>query len=161
MSNIIDYSNSNSFTTVSDAYSFDINTYDPRIILSFANINQNYSGPCLNVRRSSDNATQDIGFVNGYLDLQSLSDFVGSNNGYVTKWYDSSGNGNDFIQTSLSGQPRIVNNGALEDGLWFGGSDNIFLELAPNASVNNLSTMSIMSQFYPVSKNAGVVYHLN
>lgn len=38
-----------------------------------------YTGPAIRVRRSSDNAEQDINFVNGDLDTQSLLDFVGYN----------------------------------------------------------------------------------
>jgi hypothetical protein len=38
-----------------------------------------YTGAAIRVRRSSDNAEQDIGFVGGDLDTQSLLDFVGYN----------------------------------------------------------------------------------
>jgi hypothetical protein len=38
-----------------------------------------YSGSAIRVRRSSDNAEQNIGFVGGDLDTQSLLDFVGYN----------------------------------------------------------------------------------
>jgi hypothetical protein len=73
-----------------------------------------YSGYAINVRRSSDNATQDIGFDGtGYLDTTALLSFVGAGNGFVTKWYDQSGNRLDRAQASSGAQPLIVNSGSL------------------------------------------------
>jgi hypothetical protein len=73
-----------------------------------------YSGSAIRVRRSSDNAEQDIGFVSGYLDTTSLLSFCGLFNGFVTTWYDQSGNGKNAVQTTAATQPRIVNGGVLE-----------------------------------------------
>jgi hypothetical protein len=72
-----------------------------------------YTGKAMNVRRSSDNAAQDIGFVNGVLDTASLLAFVGANNGFVTTWYDQSGNGRDVAQATAANQPQIVSSGAV------------------------------------------------
>jgi hypothetical protein len=69
---------------------------------------------CIRVRRSSDNAEQDIGFVGNDLDTASLLSFVGANDGFVTTWYDQSGNGRDAINITAATQPRIVNAGVLE-----------------------------------------------
>jgi len=65
------------------------------------------------VRRSSDNAEQDIGFVGGELDTTSLLSFVGANDGLVVKMYDQSGNANDVTQTTGSSQRYIVQSGVL------------------------------------------------
>lgn len=68
------------------------------------------------VRRSSDNTEQDIGFVGKDLDTASLLSFVGTSgtdNGYVVKFYDQSGNNRDLTNTSASSQPIIVQAGAL------------------------------------------------
>lgn len=75
----------------------------------------NYTGPLINVRRSSDNATQDIGFVSGTgdLDTSALSTFVGSNSAYVATLYDQSGNGRHLTQATTANQYRIVNAGTL------------------------------------------------
>ena len=67
----------------------------------------------LRVRRSSDNAEQDIGFVSDTLDTASLLTFVGSNDGFVTTYYDQSGNSSNFTQSSASNQPMIVNAGVV------------------------------------------------
>ena len=69
---------------------------------------------CIRVRRSSDNAEQDIGFVGNDLDTASLLSFVGANDGFVTTWYDQSGNSRDAVNATAATQPRIVNSGVLE-----------------------------------------------
>jgi hypothetical protein len=51
-----------------------------------------YSGSAIRVRRSSDNTEQNIGFVNNVLDTASLNTFCSGANGFVTTWYDQSGN---------------------------------------------------------------------
>jgi PKD repeat protein len=73
-----------------------------------------YTGSAIRVRRSSDNAEQDIGFngSNG-LDTTALLAFVGAGNGFVTTWYDQSGNGKDATQSTSANQPQIVSSGSL------------------------------------------------
>jgi hypothetical protein len=67
------------------------------------------------VRRSSDNAELDIGFAaSDDLDTASLLTFVGNGNGFVTTWYDQSGNGRNAAQTASVEQPRIVSNGVIQ-----------------------------------------------
>lgn len=73
-----------------------------------------YSGNCIEVRRSSDNTTQNIGFVNNVLDTASLLSFVGAGDGFVKTWYDQSGSAVSATQTTDSLQPRIVNAGVIE-----------------------------------------------
>lgn len=75
-----------------------------------------YAGSAIQVRRSGDNATQDIGFdSNGDLDTATMEAFVvaggGTQDGYVTTWYDQSGNGNDQTQATAGNQPQIVSSG--------------------------------------------------
>lgn len=81
---------------------------------SFRKLSSTYSGNAIQVRRSNDNTTQNIGFVGGELDTASLKTFVGSNTGYITIWYDQSGNGTNLSQASQSNQPRIVNAGVID-----------------------------------------------
>ncbi|WP_315815093.1 arabinofuranosidase catalytic domain-containing protein [Paraflavitalea speifideaquila] len=74
-----------------------------------------YAGAAITVRRSSDNATQNIGFTpDGHLDTASLKAFVGSGNGYVARWYDQSGNNFPAEQGNNALQPVIVNSGVVE-----------------------------------------------
>jgi lysophospholipase L1-like esterase len=97
-------------------------------------LNSAYSGNCIRVRRSSDNAEQDIGFSNSELDTVTLKSFIGANSAYVKTWYDQSGNGSDATQTTSGNQPRIMNAGVIDrvqnnDGNWiaaikFDGTDD-------------------------------------
>jgi hypothetical protein len=73
-----------------------------------------YAGNCIEVRRSSDNTTLNIGFVNNVLDDASLLTFCGAGDGFVKTWYDQSGNAVNATQTTNGEQPRIVNAGIIE-----------------------------------------------
>ena len=66
-----------------------------------------YTGSAIRVRRASDNAEQDIGFSNNELDTTSLASFCSGTNGFVTTWYDQSGNANDATQSTAANQPKI------------------------------------------------------
>lgn len=97
------------FTGLLDTYSGAAAAY------SLRKLRNAYSGSAIRVRRSSDNIEQDIGFDgNGNLNESALTSFVGANSGYVTKWYDQSGNSIDGVQTTLVYQPAIVLNGAIQ-----------------------------------------------
>lgn len=72
-----------------------------------------YTGDCIRVRRSSDNTELNIGFVNNFLDTATLTSFVGAGSGFVTRFFDQSGNNRIAIQTSAFNQPRIINAGVL------------------------------------------------
>ena len=72
-----------------------------------------YAGACINVRRLSDNAEMDIGFVSGSLDTTTLLTFTGLSGGLITTWYDQSGNGNDLSQSTAANQPIVVSAGSL------------------------------------------------
>lgn len=72
-----------------------------------------YAGSAIRVRRSSDNAEQDIGFDGNDLDESALTTFVGANDGFVVTWYDQSGGGDDQVQATASKQPSIVDAGSI------------------------------------------------
>jgi hypothetical protein len=91
-----------------------------------------YTGSAIRVRRSSDNTEQDIGFSGPNLDTSALTTFCGSGNGFVTTWYDQSGNEKNSIQILAANQPQIVSGGSiiLENGkptLQFDGSNDTLL----------------------------------
>jgi hypothetical protein len=65
----------------------------------------------LRVRRSSDNAEQDIGFVGNDLDTTTMESFCGAGDGFVVTWYDQSGNTNDATQATAVEQSQIVSSG--------------------------------------------------
>jgi hypothetical protein len=66
---------------------------DAVVAYSLRRINPNYSGFAIRVRRTGDNAEQDIGFnSDGTLDQTAIVNFVGGNIGHISIWYDQSGN---------------------------------------------------------------------
>lgn len=73
-----------------------------------------YTGSLIRVRRSSDNAEQDIGY-NGSdeLDVSALAAFVGANSAYIVTLYDQIGTAN-LTQATAARQPRIVNAGTTD-----------------------------------------------
>jgi len=73
-----------------------------------------YTGSAIRVRRSSDNTETDIGFVGGVLDTISLATFCGVGNGFVSIWYDQSGNARNVNQTNTAYQPQIIISGVLQ-----------------------------------------------
>lgn len=78
---------------------------------SLRQLSSTYSGDAIRVRRSSDNAEQNIGFVSNELDTASLETFCSGTDGFVRTWYDQSGNSNEAKQETLTQQPQIVSNG--------------------------------------------------
>ena len=109
----------------------------------------------IRVRRSSDNAEQDIGFVGNELDTTSLLSFCSANNGFVTTWYDQSGNGYNATQTTQANQPQIVSSGVVitENGkpaIQFDGSNDV---LSNNALFFTANTPN--SQFIVCERGTG------
>jgi hypothetical protein len=108
---------------------------------SLRKLNVNYTGNCIQVRRTSPSAaSQEIGFTAaGVLDTAALATFCGTGDGYVSRWYDQSDNGHYLQQTSTSAQPKIYSNGTLQlnslSAIQFDGTDD-YLESHNNFGVN-------------------------
>lgn len=95
-------------------------------VFSFRRLVSSYRGPCLRVRRASDNGLKDIGFAGDWLDLsgpEGLLTHVGAATGFEVTWYDQSGNGRHIIQNTAAAQRRLVNAGVLES---FGGQPALY-----------------------------------
>jgi hypothetical protein len=75
-----------------------------------------YTGNAIRVRRT-DLTESDIGFTaTGNLDTTALLAFTGTgilDNGFVTTWYDQSGNARNATQTTALNQPQIVSAGSV------------------------------------------------
>lgn len=70
-----------------------------------------YNGSSIRVRRSSDNAEQDIGFTtSGDLNVSALTSFVTTGSGYIVTFYDQTGSAN-LGQSATAQQPLIVSAG--------------------------------------------------
>jgi len=74
---------------------------------SLRQLSSSYSGDAIRVRRASDNAELNIGFVANELDTASLTTFCSGTNGFVTTWYDQSGNARNAVETVAVNQPKI------------------------------------------------------
>jgi hypothetical protein len=97
-SNIGDYFTQN--TPLLDTYSGAAAAYSLRLLDS------TYTGDAVEVYNGSSYA--DIGFnVFGELDTVALAAHCGSNDGFVSKWYDQSSNSNDATQTTTANMPKI------------------------------------------------------
>lgn len=112
-----------------------------------------YTGSAIRVRRSSDNTEQNIGFTAlGNLDTSALTSFCGAGNGFVTTWYDQSGNGRNATQTTAANQPQIVSSGSVitENGkpsVQFDGSNDGFgLSIPSPSSLGGASEYSVVSR---------------
>ncbi len=100
------------FTT--DAYMLDVLGVSAERAYSMRRLRLAYAGSAIRVRRSSDNAQMDVGFVGEDLDTATMLAWSGSDSVYRTKFYDQSGNGDDYVQATAGLQPRIVNAGVLD-----------------------------------------------
>lgn len=67
----------------------------------------------MEVQRSSDNTTLDIGFIGNDIDEATMTTFMGVGDLYVSKWYDRSGNGKHAVNV-LGSRPRIGLGGVLD-----------------------------------------------
>ena len=109
-----------------------------------------YTGNLIRVRRSSDNAEQDIGFTNDDnrgLDTSALASFCSGTNGFVTTWYDQSGNARNLTQTTASSQLQIVSSGSvLTDG--------------GNPCISSLSGLLTMSRTWGISASNPQLFYV-
>lgn len=110
-----------------------------------------YGGSAIRVRRSTDNTEQDIGFDgDGNLNTGALLSFCGAADGFVTTWYDQSGNGRNGTQTTAANQPQIVSSGSVilensKPSAQFDGSDD-FLSYVFSTSISQPGTYFVVNK---------------
>jgi hypothetical protein len=132
---------------------------------SLRKLDKDYTGSAIRVRRSNDNSEQDIGFTSsGDLDTAALKSFCSTNSGFVTTWYDQSGNGRNSIQATASAQPRIVNAGTIERksgkvGIIFDGSNDFLDGTDITITLGNITAFSV----FAANSTAGTqfIYNVN
>jgi hypothetical protein len=124
-------------------------TATPVVAYSVRLLSSAYPGNCINVRRSSDGTSQDIGFTPaGDLDTATLKTFVGSGTGYVTTWYDQSGNGYNATQGTAAYQPTIMTAGQInrdngQPSVYTSGGTG-FLEYGPVSQLSGTTQVTRM-----------------
>jgi hypothetical protein len=71
-----------------------------------------YAGKCILIRRSIDNSTLEVGFVDGKLDYNLALDFSVGGDCYVQRWYNQLDISNWVEQLVISRQPKIISQGS-------------------------------------------------
>ena len=133
-----------------------LDTYGNGVVAGYSlrKLKAGYAGSAIEVRRSSDGTLQDIGFdSNGNLDTTSLLAFVGAGNGYVQKWYDQSGNGEDMEQGTGANQPQIVASGNVIEqnslpAIRFDGTNDGYTSIQSSNPFSYSGAVSIVSAVY-------------
>jgi hypothetical protein len=115
---------------------------------SLRQLSSTYTGDSIRVRRASDNTEQDIGFVNNELDTATLESFCSGTNGFVTTWYDQSGNAYNATQSTAANQPQIVSSGSVL-------TLNSKPCISPNGTSDNLTFTTISSTTHYISVVGG------
>jgi hypothetical protein len=93
----------------------ELTSIPPVAAYSLRKVVDTYAGPAINVRRSSDDTTQDIGFLpSGDLDIVALQSFIGVNNGFISIWYDQCPSPQNAAQATFANQPIIATAGVIE-----------------------------------------------
>jgi hypothetical protein len=107
-----------------------------------------YTGSAIEVRRTN-NDVADIGFTStGELDTAALLAFTGTgalDNGFVTKWYDQSGNANNATQSTAANQPQIVSAGSV---ILENSKPAIYFNLDFLQSISAYPTQEYQNSFY-------------
>lgn len=86
----------------------------PLVGYSVRKINPTYSGSALQIRRSSDNTAQDIGFdANNNLNIAAALAFCGAGDGFISVWYDQYPGARNLAQPTAASQPQFITAGAL------------------------------------------------
>ncbi len=153
-----------SFSPLLDDYPGAVGAY------SLRQLSSTYTGGAVKVRRSGDNAKQDIGFdSNGDLDVDAMTSFVtaggGTEVGLVEVFYDQSGNGNNITNTfNAAQQPTISFDTPIIVGtrpaMSFDGSDfmtttNIISNTADKTTFNVYKPDSTSGTIMDLSSNTG------
>ena len=77
-------------------------------VWSFRRLLTAYSGNCVRIRRSSDSAEQNFGFVSDVVDTAGIASFVGGGSGFIVTWFDQNGNVVDITQATAGMQPQFI-----------------------------------------------------
>lgn len=116
-----------------------------KVAYSVRKLKTSYTGAAIRVRRDIDNVEQDIGFTPaGNLDETALTSFVGGANGFITTWYDQSGQNNNATNANAIRQPRIVQGGVII---------KVNNKPALEFPVNNLHWLNLATTITPAADN--------
>ncbi|WP_436896826.1 arabinofuranosidase catalytic domain-containing protein [Acinetobacter baumannii] len=118
---------------------------------SLRRLRRNYTGPAIEVVRSSDSQVKKIGFKGGVLDFSTLTDFSQGSDLRVAKWFDQSGNGFDLAVATASAQPMIAKSGNVivdqkgKVAIEFNGSTHKLFDAANSLAPQLLNSLNFAS----------------
>lgn len=131
---------------------------------SLIKLSSTYTGDAIRVRETASglNNEQDIGFdVDGNLDTAALLSFTGAGDGFITIWYDQSGNADNIIQSAAADQPQIVSSGSIiidGDGIiapsYDGVNDDMLLSGTPFAFSTDSMSLFMVAKALGNNQNA-------
>jgi len=89
--------------------------------------------------------------------------YTNANDGFVTSWYDQSGNDNHATQSTAGSQPKIVDAGVLvSDGIKFDGvDDKLYVDGNPVITASNSDSFSSFSVQSVAINEEGFLYGCN
>lgn len=134
--------------------------------VSLRQLNSAYSGPCVKVRRVSDNATLEVGFSNNQINTGELLSFAGASSLMLDTWYDQSGKGNNVIMPNTTLQPALVLTGSLVTGsivnpkpsVFFNGI-NMYMSGSNFTSGDSAATIfSVYNTAIPAAANSATMF---
>jgi Secretion system C-terminal sorting domain/Calx-beta domain len=82
-----------------------------KLAIGIRKLKTTYTGPCVRLRRDSDNAESDFGFNGNDIDSSAITTWLNGATGYCVTLYDQSGNGGDVSQLNTFNQPTLTLNG--------------------------------------------------
>jgi hypothetical protein len=115
---------------------------------SLRKLNTNFLGNAITVRRSSNNDTLGIGFLNNYLDTVALKNFCGTTSSdtcSVRIFFDQSGNGINAIQDTIFNQPAILIGGNIN---YYQG--DVAIKFNGTSSYLRITRQNIIAQPYTI-----------
>ncbi len=135
-------------------------------IFSMRQVNLEYDGPLIRLRRSSDNTELDFSPASSgaLISNSAINSWRAGSNVFVVIWYDQSGWGRDAIQPIASRQPSFTPNGTRP--YFAGDASNDFLEIKTgfqelSDSGINASVLAVMYATQTAQFTFGVVDSLN
>lgn len=132
-------------------------------VYSFNLLNSSYVGDCVEVRRTGDNVSANIGFdVNGNLDETALLSHVGGNDGFIRTWYTQIGTAN-MQETTNAGMAKIVDAGTVikVNGKIAPQFTDLAFTYVPTTSLSISNTLSLAIVSTKPTQNQRYIYSTN
>jgi uncharacterized protein YjdB len=79
-----------------------------KVAVGLRKLRSAYTGPAIRLRRATDNAESDFGFVGNDLNKDAISAWLNGADGYCVKLYDQSGNNNFMDSRAVNQQPLYL-----------------------------------------------------